>query len=189
MVQQVGHGVAVHHILAGRVAHHVKPALARVFSSQLPLRLRHGSGLQLADQIFARLAQPVKLQGELGALGFQRPARRRHAHPAQLNLGLVFQSADHPAGYLGYLLNFHNLPVQHGPPAVLLLLDGAYMEAALFRPAQHADDAPGPDVQSEYNAWILLCSDLWQGDHLVPFSWILPEDRLFPVPPKAGRPR
>ena len=54
------------------------------------------------------------------------------------------------------LLNILDLAVQHGPAAVLLLLNGQHLQPVLRHPARHTDDATGADIQGEYQLRVLL---------------------------------
>ncbi len=158
MAPQGGHGVAVQVIARHGVAHQVEAALPLLDLPQHSLGLGHGAALQPADDIIGNTDNLRKFHGTATLLRAQGAAGRGHTHPLQGAVQPLLQAVGHPAGHLGHLSNIFNLAVQHGPLAMLLLLDGQHLKALVHHPARDADDAAGSDVQRKDQAAVLRLS-------------------------------
>ena len=63
-----------------------------------------------------------------------------------------------------------DLPIQHGPFAVLFCIDGQHLEAVAHRLAQHADDAARADVQGKDQVVFLLLFLSFHGGLSLPLT-------------------
>jgi hypothetical protein len=88
-------------------------------------------------------------------LGAQGAAGCGHTHPFQGAVQLLLHPVRHPAGHLGYLSDILDLAIQHGPLAMLLLLDGQHLKPLVSHLARHTDDTAGADIQRKNQATVL----------------------------------
>ena len=124
MVLQGSQRVAVQQIAGHGVTHQVGAPLAVLFLAQVALGIRHRAALQLADDVAADSGDLGQLHGVVALLRPQGAPRGGHADPAELTAQLGLQALGHPPGHLGHLIDILDLSVQHGPAAMLFLLDG-----------------------------------------------------------------
>ena len=158
MSPQSGHGIAVQTIAGHSVTHQIEPALAVLPLGQAHLRFRNGSALQAVDDIVVDSGHFRKFQAETSFFCAQGASSSSHTHSLELAVQLFLQPVCNLPGHLGYLGNVLNLPVQHGPLAVLFLLHCQHPKAFVLYPADNSDNAAGTNIQCENHFTVLGCS-------------------------------
>ena len=152
-----GHGVAVQQVAGHGVAHQVEAALgALVPVGEAALRVADGPALQLADKVALNPAHLGQVHGEAALLRAQGPTGGSHADPSEDAAQLGLHPVRDGPGHLGHLIDVLDLPVQHGPLAVLLFFDGQDLQPLVHNTARNTDDAAGPNVQGEDQLPILI---------------------------------
>ncbi|MPM27342.1 hypothetical protein SDC9_73852 [bioreactor metagenome] len=158
-----GKGIVIQKIARDSVSHQIEPAQPFAALVQGGFSVGHGPRLQLTDQIVADPPDLRQFQLKVAGLRMQRTPCGSDAYPRQLAVQPFLQPGGHLRSNLAHLGDVLNLAVDHGALAVLLLFHGQNVHPLVFRPAHHANDASGTDVQRKDHILSLFSAYFFHG--------------------------